>query len=125
MFAIAVAACPPLALLLAVELLNRALKRHRAETGCETTAETAEHGETDSEAEPVVSLAVVPPASRAPEESTAEQRMWAHYQTERAKGRTPTGCGAGPGELRDGDGGRDVRGLPAPRGAVFEVAARR
>jgi len=31
-FAIAVAACPPLALLLAVELLNRALKRHRIET---------------------------------------------------------------------------------------------
>jgi hypothetical protein len=30
--AIAVAACPPLALLLWVELLNRALKRHHAET---------------------------------------------------------------------------------------------
>lgn len=31
-FSIAVAACPPLALLLSVELLNQALKRHRAET---------------------------------------------------------------------------------------------
>ncbi|MEV0054923.1 DUF2637 domain-containing protein [Saccharopolyspora shandongensis] len=31
-FAVAVAACPPLALLLSVELLNQALKRHRAET---------------------------------------------------------------------------------------------
>jgi hypothetical protein len=91
-FAVAVAACPPLALLLAVELLNRALKRHRAETGSETTAETAEQDETDSETEPVVSLAVVPPASRTPDGPTAEQRMWAYYQTERAKGRTPTGA---------------------------------
>ncbi|MBY8855426.1 DUF2637 domain-containing protein [Nocardia sp. CA2R105] len=32
LFSVAVAACPPLALLLAVELLNRALKRHHAET---------------------------------------------------------------------------------------------
>ena len=31
-FSVAVAACPPVALLLAVELLNRALKRHRTET---------------------------------------------------------------------------------------------
>ncbi|WP_093278176.1 DUF2637 domain-containing protein [Saccharopolyspora shandongensis] len=31
-FAVAVAACPPLALLLSVELLNQALKRHRGET---------------------------------------------------------------------------------------------
>lgn len=91
-FAVAVAACPPLALPLAVELLNRALKRHRAETGRETTAETTEHGETDTETEPAVSLAVLPPASRTPDEPTAEQRMWAYYQTERAKGRTPTGA---------------------------------
>lgn len=39
---IAVAACPPLAMLLSVELLNRALKRHRAETPGETRNETAE-----------------------------------------------------------------------------------
>lgn len=32
-FAVAVAACPPLALLLSVELLNTALKRHRARGG--------------------------------------------------------------------------------------------
>jgi hypothetical protein len=30
---VVVAACPPLALLLAVELLNRALKRHREQCG--------------------------------------------------------------------------------------------
>jgi hypothetical protein len=87
-FAVAVAACPPLALLLAVELLNRALKRHRAETRHETT----EQDETTAETDPVVSLAVVPPASRTPEAPTAEQRMWAYYQTERAKGRAPTGA---------------------------------
>ncbi|WP_280332352.1 DUF2637 domain-containing protein [Nocardia wallacei] len=44
-FSIVVAACPPLALLLAVELLNRALKRHHAETAetvDETPTETSE-----------------------------------------------------------------------------------
>ncbi|GAA5115280.1 DUF2637 domain-containing protein [Haloechinothrix salitolerans] len=83
-FAVAVAACPPLALLLAVELLNRALKRHRAETASET-------GETGDETAPAVHLAVVPDEAR-PVEPTAEQRMWAYYVTERAKGRTPTGA---------------------------------
>lgn len=84
-FAVAVAACPPLALLLAVELLNRALKRHRAGTA----NETAEIGD---ETAPVVRLAVVADGSRPPAEPTAEQRMWAYYVTERAKGRTPTGA---------------------------------
>jgi hypothetical protein len=91
-FAVAVAACPPLALLLAVELLNRALKRHRAETAGETPDETAETGETDHETASVVRLAVVSDGSRPPSEPTAEQRMWAYYVTERAKGRTPTGA---------------------------------
>lgn len=88
----AVAACPPLALLLAVELLNRALKRHRAETANETSTETAETSETGGETASVVRLAAVPDESRPPAEPTAEQRMWAHYVTERAKGRTPTGA---------------------------------
>jgi hypothetical protein len=48
-FAVAVAACPPLALLLAVELLNRALKRHRAEIASETGTGTNETGVTDNE----------------------------------------------------------------------------
>jgi hypothetical protein len=58
-FAVAVAACPPLALLLAVELLNRALKRHRAETSAEITNEnneTTETGETGDETASVVRL---------------------------------------------------------------------
>jgi hypothetical protein len=88
-FAIAVAACPPLALLLAVELLNRALKRHRAKATCETAIET---DETDEETGRVVSLAVVSDEARSLDEPTAEQRMGAYYVTERSKGRTPTGA---------------------------------
>lgn len=61
-FAVAVAACPPLALLLAVELLNRALKRHRAETGSESTETCEMTDETMS----VVRLAAVPDESRLP-----------------------------------------------------------
>ncbi|MEV5302711.1 DUF2637 domain-containing protein [Amycolatopsis methanolica] len=91
-FAVAVAACPPLALLLAVELLNRALKRHRAEIANETSTETGETGETSDETRAVVRLAVVSDKARPPAEPTAEQRMWAYYVTERAKGRTPTGA---------------------------------
>ncbi|GAA5169245.1 MULTISPECIES: DUF2637 domain-containing protein [Pseudonocardiaceae] len=90
-FAVAVAACPPLALLLAVELLNRALKRHRAETTSETSDETAETSETGDKMTSVVRLAAIPDDSR-PAEPTAEQRMWAYYVTERSKGRTPTGA---------------------------------
>ncbi|MGW4125665.1 hypothetical protein [Nocardia sp. NPDC004711] len=63
MFSVAVAACPPVALLLAVELLNRALKRHHAETTetvDENTIETSQTGETTEPAAPVVRLASVP-----------------------------------------------------------------
>ncbi|MBK0867207.1 MULTISPECIES: DUF2637 domain-containing protein [unclassified Saccharopolyspora] len=42
-FSIAVAACPPLALLLSVELLNQALKRRRAETSNGTGHESDEN----------------------------------------------------------------------------------
>lgn len=53
-FAIAVAACPPLALLLSVELLNQALKRRRAEAARAadrevTEAEIAARNSTESE----------------------------------------------------------------------------
>lgn len=102
-FAIAVAACPPLALLLAVELLNRALKRHRAEAIATETktarSEIAEPvggtrdgvAESGSETGRVVSLAAVSPGlgRRA---ATAERRMWDYYQAQRAQGRTPTGA---------------------------------
>lgn len=90
-FAVAVAACPPLALLLAVELLNRALKRHRAETTSETT-DSRESSETDNGTTGVVHLAAAAELFRPPREPTAEQRMWAYYASERSKGRTPTGA---------------------------------
>jgi hypothetical protein len=40
----------------------------------------------------VVRLAVVSDEARPPAAPTAEQRMWAYYVTERAKGRTPSGA---------------------------------
>ncbi len=90
-FSVAVAACPPLALLLAVELLNRALKRHHIETTNNT--ETAdETDETTTATEPIVRLAAVPAGSRPSAGPTAEQRMWTHYVTERSNGRIPTGA---------------------------------
>ncbi|GAA2801608.1 DUF2637 domain-containing protein [Saccharopolyspora taberi] len=51
-FSIAVAACPPLALLLSVELLNQALKRRRAETtnGIIPEAEEPDSAQPDSAA---------------------------------------------------------------------------
>jgi hypothetical protein len=85
-FTVAVAACPPLAMLLAVELLNHALKHQHAET-----SETSETPESLDETGPVIRLAPVSCESRQ-EEPTAEQRMWAHYTAERARGRTPTGA---------------------------------
>ncbi|WP_024800171.1 DUF2637 domain-containing protein [Nocardia sp. BMG51109] len=90
-FSVVVAACPPLALLLAVELLNRALKRHHAET-IETITETGETDETTEPAAPVVRLAPVPAWSGPRAELTAEQRMWEYYRSERSQGRTPTGA---------------------------------
>lgn len=90
--AVAVAASPPLALLLAVELLNRALKRHRAETASETGPESGEMADIGNERVRVVRLAMVAERSRPSVEPTAEQRMWAYYVTEQAKGRTPTGA---------------------------------
>ncbi|AUI60387.1 hypothetical protein B1H26_24385 [Amycolatopsis sp. BJA-103] len=83
---ITVAACPPLALLLAVELLNRALKRHRA--GAVTPVE-------DFREHPIVAAAnQLNPTSKQETVTvkTAEERMWAHYVIEREMGRTPTGA---------------------------------
>ena len=46
LFFIAVAACPPLALLLSVELVNQALKRHRTESTRRITSESEQAGST-------------------------------------------------------------------------------
>lgn len=82
MLAVAVAACPPLALLLSVELLYRALKRHRTESADASRTETERQHET-----PAVSMPTLPKTG-----ATAEQKMWAHYQAEWGKSRTPTGA---------------------------------
>lgn len=84
--------CPPLALLLAVELVNRALKRHRAVTSAETANETGETAETLDETATVGRLTVVSDETRPLNEPTAEQRMWAFYVAERSRGRTPSGA---------------------------------
>ena len=63
----------------------------RSESSIETI-ETIETGETPEDTAPTVRLAMVSGASRQQPEPTAEQKMWVYYQTERAKGRTPTGA---------------------------------
>ncbi|MGW3993179.1 DUF2637 domain-containing protein [Amycolatopsis sp. NPDC004772] len=91
-FAVVIAACPPLALLLAVELLNRALKRHRADgrtlrprevdaDGGVPEREVVQLCSVEDDVEPVSDLEV-----------SAEQRMWAFYVEEQAAGRSPTGA---------------------------------
>jgi uncharacterized protein DUF2637 len=87
-FSVVIAACPPLALLLAVELLNRALKRHRSDK--QVRAETSA-GEKSPEPGVLTSHAVDAESATVVEES-AEQRMWAFYLEERAAGRSPTGA---------------------------------
>ncbi|MEV7038314.1 DUF2637 domain-containing protein [Amycolatopsis sp. NPDC051061] len=74
-FSVIVAASPPLALLLAVELLNRSLRRSR------------DPGETTE----TPSIPAEEPVSDATE-PTAEQRMWEHYLGEHARGRIPSGA---------------------------------
>lgn len=112
-----VAGWPPVALLLAVELLA-----HRpTPAGTETTettpirptpgadqtettesppvpasapganAKTSAAAETDADHAPVVTLAHPTSSSRAGKRN-AEKIMWAHYERERAAGRTPTGA---------------------------------
>ncbi|MFD8494821.1 DUF2637 domain-containing protein [Amycolatopsis sp. NPDC059657] len=88
--AIAVAACPPLALLLAVELLNRALKRSRDNRQQEPLLESKTLA-ADATTAGHLSLISNTRGSTAVE-LTAEQQMWAHYTTELSKGRTPTGA---------------------------------
>lgn len=91
-FDIAVAACPPLALLLAVELLNQGLKRRHSETTNETTDETGRTANETIETGAIPRLRVVSDERKPLTEPTAEERMWAYYVTEHSKGRMPTGA---------------------------------
>jgi hypothetical protein len=95
---VTVAACPPLVLLLAVELLNGALKQRSRETGSETASAGSETSiqtlvtGTDNETLRPVQPIMVSPSSLEDSERTAEERMWEYYVSERACGRTPTGA---------------------------------
>lgn len=89
---VTVAACPPLALLLAVELLNRALKRHRTEAGTLPEQQSDDNvGATLPHETAVIQLTSV--SKQEPTiEQTAEELMRAYYLAEQADGRTPTGA---------------------------------
>ncbi|AEK45996.1 hypothetical protein AMES_7213 [Amycolatopsis mediterranei S699] len=95
---VTVAACPPLVLLLSVELLNGALKHRVGETGSdrriasrdanENARETVSVGETAD----VVTLLSVSTSDEQFGERTAEQRMWEYYVGARARGCHPNGA---------------------------------
>ncbi|WP_284747952.1 DUF2637 domain-containing protein [Amycolatopsis sp. RTGN1] len=91
-FSVVIAACPPLALLLAVELLNRALKRHRADgrTSLAMEVDAADGFPEGQVMQPRSAEYDVEPVSAL--EESAEQRMWAFHVQEQAAGRTPTGA---------------------------------
>jgi hypothetical protein len=88
-FSIAVAACPPLALLLSVELLNQALKRHRAGAVSTTVHETDEagsaqpHSTAPGEASPSPEMSEktedVPAPSTATNTAPSRKRPRRHY----------------------------------------------
>jgi hypothetical protein len=143
-----VAGWPPVALLLAVELLAH----HPTPAGSESAETIESHpvppvdpaGNTESsvtietdtaDGEPVVTLARPTGHSRRNGRPTAEKIMWAHYEHERAAGRTPTGAeldrvagtnnyGRGvlarwrrDGRLADGDADASAGREPARAGA--------
>lgn len=105
-----VAGWPPVALLLAVELLAHGPRsREYTETHLavpETKQAASENGttnpgavrdsetenESDGETAQVITLAGHSPHSGSAAEPTAQEIMWAHFQREQAHGRTPTGA---------------------------------
>ncbi|WP_410666177.1 DUF2637 domain-containing protein [Amycolatopsis sp. lyj-84] len=91
-FGITVAACPPLALLLAVELLNRALGRHRTETGALSEEQSDDRGGATFSNDTAVIESTSVSKQKQPAEHTAEERMRVYYLAEQADGRTPTGA---------------------------------
>jgi hypothetical protein len=105
-----VAGWPPVALLLAVELLAHG-PRSRGHTETEPVASETEQGvsetgntismvvrdsetenESDDETAQVIALAGVSPHRGSAAEPTAQEVMWAYFQREEARGRTPTGA---------------------------------
>lgn len=94
---------PPVALLLAVELLARCPRsRQHIETqpvtpetewAAPTMVQENETGsESDGETAQVITLAEVSPRGGPATEPAAQEIMWAHFLREQARGRTPTGA---------------------------------
>ncbi|MEV4147750.1 DUF2637 domain-containing protein [Amycolatopsis sp. NPDC049691] len=96
---VTVAACPPLVLLLSVELLNGALKQRSRETCSETrscSARDVRSGSRDGGGQRDFQVGSADDHGLAAvmedSERTVEDRMWEYYVNERACGRTPTGA---------------------------------
>jgi hypothetical protein len=116
-----VAGWPPVALLLAVELLAHGPRSRRHTETDSATSETEQAGaesdqaaaaagtatpmvaqdgetgiesadESDGETAQVITLAGISPHDDSAAEPTAQEIMWAHFQHEQARGRTPTGA---------------------------------
>jgi hypothetical protein len=87
-----VAGWPPVALLLAAELLTHH-PRPRDQPETEPAAATQQpHRETSNETSKQTEPAVTPPAAAKSDKPSAEHIMWEHYAREQARGRTPTGA---------------------------------
>ena len=87
-----VAGWPPLALLLAVELVVHTPKLDQVAESTQTY-EAPRHFETPGETEPPSPLSPAPrPRQARSTKPNAESIMWAHYESERKAGRTPTGA---------------------------------
>jgi hypothetical protein len=99
-FSIAVAACPPLALLLSVELLNQALKRHRAET---TSGTGHEPDEAEPGQSPLTASSESSPALATPQE--VEDVPALRTEVNKAPGHSTNGADADskPPHREDGD----------------------
>jgi hypothetical protein len=94
-----VAGWPPIALLLAVELLAHRSRpwRHNEITPATYETESAalivdRDGETATETRQLTGPTGVSPTTEQPGEPSAQEVMWAHVQREQARGRLPTGA---------------------------------
>jgi hypothetical protein len=97
-----VAGWPPVALLLAVELLAHRSRSPRDETesaaalteptGPGAQSETMSLGETEHETGQLITLAEVSPTTEPAGEPTAQEVMWAYVLREQERGRVPTGA---------------------------------
>ncbi|WIX84251.1 hypothetical protein QRX50_26820 [Amycolatopsis carbonis] len=86
-FGVTVAACPPLALLLAVELLNRAMKDHHVSRAVEIGPGLAQ---AEGYLRRIEESVCGDDTSGARDALTAEERMWQYYVEQAGSGREPS-----------------------------------